>query len=456
MTIRSGKQAVQNQRWRRAQTLCTLFRVTRTDGYILRFTDHDRIVTLDGYKFYPAALSSISAERRESDLRSSNQEASGIVDGSTILIPDLLGNKYRGAKVEQFLVDWRRPWVWHYKATKRIRMMSYDGSGWVATLEGLTAQLQQPVGGRFGGTHSQQCTYTLGDPATCKADIADDLIYDQTVFTVDVASSNAVLIAVAGTPWTTNQWAGYYFHMRVGTERGKERRVISNTSNVLRLDDALDSAPVAITGVTITAWLGRGPAVDTIIKQRMEFTLTAASFPTAGNYVNNFFRDGEIQWMTGANVGTVSPIIEYEAGTRTVRLLLPTPFDIAAGDRGIVRPGCDGLIGTCSTKFRQFPAREGQATGASTINVVADTAGGMTINEYQGGYWKLKMLSGNVAGEERAIVSNTANSITVTPAFSAAPNNLSAYRIWKSNVDNFGGTDVYSPGANKTIEQVSQ
>lgn len=455
MTIRSGKQAIQNQRWRRAQTLCTLFRVTRTDGYILRFTDHDRIVTLDGYKFYPAALSSISAERRESDLRSSNQEASGIVDGSTILIPDLLGNKYRGAKVEQFLVDWRRPWVWHYKATKRIRMMSYDGSGWVATLEGLTAQLQQPVGGRFGGTHSQQCTYTLGDPDTCKADIADSLIYDQTAITVDTANSTSILIAVTGTPWTTNQWAGYYFHMRVGAERGKERRVISNTSNVLRLDRALDAAPVA--GFTTPiGWLGRGPAVNTIIKQRMEFTLTSASFPTAASYVDNFFRDGEIEWMTGANVGTVSPVIEYDSGTRTIRLLLPTPFDIAAGDRGILRPGCDGLIGTCSTKFRQAPVFERFAVTGSTITTVLNPTAVFTTNQYQGGYWKVKMTTGNVAGEERDIVSNTTTTLTVTPAFSAIPTNGSEYRIWKSNVDNFGGTDVYSPGANKTIEQVSQ
>jgi len=28
--------------------------------------------------------------------------------------------------------------------------------------------------------------------------------------------------------------------------------------------------------------------------------------------------------------------------------------------------------------------------------------------------------------------------------------------VVKNNVDNFGGTDVYSPGANKTIEQLEQ
>lgn len=451
MTIRSSLQAQQNQKWRRAQTLCTLFRVTRTDGYILRFTDHDRSLTLDGYIYVPATLGNISAERREADLRSSNQDASGIVDGTTIQIPDLLGNKYRGAKVEQFLVDWRRPWVWHYRATKRIRTMSHDGSGWIATLEGLSAQLQQPVGGRFGGAHSQQCTYTLADSSTCKADISDDLIYDATVFTV-AGGSTAILVSSVPVPWVVDQWAGYYFHMRQGSERGKERRILSNTTTVLTLDKALDAAPA----INQTAWIGRGPAVDTVLIPRMEFTLSAASFPTSGSYPDNHFRDGEIEWMTGSNVGTISPIIEYTTATRTLRLLVPTPFDIQSGDRGIVRPGCDGLIGTCSTKFRQFPFREGTAAALSTTTVVNDTAGGMTASQYVNGYYKLRMITGPAAGEERSITANTAAQFTVSPAFSAAPGTGNQYRVIKSNVDNFGGTDVYSPGANRAIGQLEQ
>jgi uncharacterized phage protein (TIGR02218 family) len=450
VTIRSGSQALQNQKWRRAQTLCNVFRVTRLDGYVLRFTDHDRILTVDAEQYAPALLGSLSAERRDSDLKVSNQEARGLVDGSTVLIPDLLGNKYRGAKVEQWIVDWRRPWVWHYRATKRIRMMSYDGSGWVATLEGVSTQLQQPVGGRFGGTHSQQCTYTLGDAATCKADISDDLIYNETAITVATAGTTAILIAVSGTPWTTNQWAGYYFHMREGTERGKERRIVSNTTNVLTLASSLDASP--LNGQV--GWIGQGPRVAAVVSPRMEFTITAGDFPTSASYVNNFFRDGEWQWTTGDNVGHVSPIIEYDAGTRTVRLLLPTPFDINANDRGIMRPGCDGLIGTCFTKFRQFPFKQGTTTASSTTTQINDTAAGMIVNQYQNGNYKLRLVSGPLAGEERAIASNATNSFTVSPAFSAAPASGVSYRVVKNNVDNFGGTDVYSPGANKTIEQI--
>lgn len=455
MTVRSSNQALQNQKFRRGQTLAQLFRVTRNDGFVLTFTDHDRSITLNEETYTPAFLGGISAERREADLKSGGQEARGIVDGVTILIPDLLGNKYRGAKVEQTIVDWRRPWVWHYKATKRIRMMSYDGSAWVATMEGLTAQLQTPVGGRFGGMHSQQCTYTLGDTATCKADIADDFVYNETSFSVygGVGSGTTAIIIVGNSvAWTTNQWQGHYLVLRSGAQRGKERLIISNTATALTLESAFDAAPAN----AVSGWIGRGPRVDTVIQPRMEFTVVAADWPTASSYPDNFYRDGEIEWMTGANAGTISPIIEHEAGTRRFLLLLPTPFDIAASDRGIIRPGCDGLIGTCSSKFRQFPFKEGTTTASSTTTIVNDTAAGMIANQFANAFYYLRMVTGPLAGEQRLITANATNSYTVSPAFSAAPAAGVSYRVVKSNVENFGGTDVYSPGANSTIRQVEQ
>jgi uncharacterized phage protein (TIGR02218 family) len=452
VTIKSGKQALQNQKWRKAQTLCTVFKVTRTDGYILRFTDHDRTLTLDGEEYNPTSVTKISAERRESDLKSSNQEASGIVDGTVIVIPDLLGDKYRGAKVEQSIIDWRRPWVWHYKATKRIRMMSYDGSGWIATLEGITTQLKQPVGGRFGGVHSQQCTYTLGDAVTCKADITDDLIYNETAITVQTSGTTPILIAVSGTPWTTNQWAGYYFHMRNGEQRGQERRVLSNTSSVLTLDNALNAAPLA----SQVGWLGIGPRVSSVVTSRMSFVINASDFPTASSYDNDFFRDGEFEWTTGDNAGTVSPIVGYEASTRTVSLLLPTPFDIDVNDRGVMRPGCDGLLGTCVAKFRQFPYKQGSVTGVGTTTVVNDSAASMTTNQFQNGNFFLRIDSGPLYGEQQPIASNTATQFTVSAPFSAAPGVGVTYKVIKTNAENFGGTDVYSPGANNTLKQLEQ
>ena len=447
MTIRSSTQALESQKWRRSQTLCSAFVVTRQDGFVLRFTDHDRVLTINGNVYLPATLGTISAERREAALRSGNQEARGVIDGTTLTIPDLLGNRYRGARVEQSIVDWRRPWVWHYRATKRVRQMSYDGSQWVATLEGITAQLQQPVGGYFGGTHSEQCTHALASDK-CRADISGDLIYDETTFAVNSTGTTAIVVVGASVSWTTNQWVGYYVHARTGAQRGKERRVVANTATALTLDRALDDA--IANGVT--CWLGQGPRVDTIDTQRMQFTVNSSDFAGTG-YADDYFRDGEWEWTTGDNAGVVSPVIEWREGTRTVGLLFPTPFDIASGDRGILRPGCDGLRTTCSSKFRQFPFKTGTTTASSTTTVVNDTAAALTSNVYANGSYYLRITSGALAGVQRLITANGTTSYTVSPAFASAPLSGVSYEVVKSNIDNFGGTDTFSPGANRTLEQ---
>jgi uncharacterized phage protein (TIGR02218 family) len=525
MTVRSSDQALQNQKWRRSQTLCSVFEITRLDGNVLRLTDHDKPLTIDGVQYLPASLGTLSAEQRDAALRASTQDASGFVDGTLLTIPDLMGNKYRGARVVQTLVDWRRPWVWHYRSLKRIRQMAYDGTRWTATLEGIGARLQQNVGGRFGGTHSQTCTYILGDQKTCKADLSGLLEYNPAatflVQNITLFTSTPVLIRGQSVSWTTNQWAGYRFVLRSGNARGEERRIVSNTSDVLTLDAPLSVEPA----FNDSAWIGQGPRVASIDTQRMIFALNTSDFPST--YSNNHFRDGEIEWVTGANVGTISPIVESTGATRSMRLLLPTPFDITVGDRGIVRPGCDGLVGTCNSKFRQFPFRVGTLTTGSTSTVInplciertATTTAGSTTTSivdstlavttqpwangeyivritsgvlsgqertitglaantifvspplasapvvgvgytvvrshayYSSGYYKLRMTSGAQAGQERDIASATSQVITLASALPGAPSGSDGYEIVKTNLDNFGGTDVFSPGASKTLEQ---
>lgn len=346
MTIRSGAQAIQNQKLRRGQTLCTLFRVVRQAGAgELLFTDHDRAITVDGATYMPIGLGQVSAERRESGLRSGDQDASGPIDGDTITLPDLLGFRYRGATVYQSVVDWRRPHVWHYRSTKRIRQVQFDGSRWVATMEGMGARLQRPAGGRFGGTYSTQCPYRLFHRSTCKADPMIGLQYGPSLSFTSTATSTQSLAQTSAT-WTVDQWVGYSCVVNVGPARGSEAKVASNTAGAVTLATPLFATP----DVGDTFILGRGVAADTVIDSRMSFTMDAADYVEA-SFADDYWRDGEAEWMTGANAGTVSPIVGYVQSTRAVTLLFPTPFDIEVGDRAIIRAGCDGLRGTCEDKF---------------------------------------------------------------------------------------------------------
>ena len=67
---------------------------------------------------------------------------------------------------------------------------------------------------------------------------------------VVAASGGADTFTVSGTPWTTNQWAGFYIMIRGGTGAGQMRRIVSNTNNTLTVapnwntNPALNSAAV--------------------------------------------------------------------------------------------------------------------------------------------------------------------------------------------------------------------
>ena len=349
MTIRSGNQALQNQKLRRAHTIATTFRVQRPDRFVLRWTDHDRPLTVDGETYLPLGMGNVSAERREAGLREGNQEASGPIDGETLTIPDLIAGKYEGSTVVQSAVDWRRPWIWHRRSTKTIRSMNWDGSSWVATLEGIGAKLQQSVGTRFGANHSTACPHVLGDPRTCKADRTIGAQLGPTA-SGTVTSATLLTLTDSGASWTTNQFAGYGVLVTTGSARGERGIVVSNTATTLTL-----RLPIAIVPeIGSTFDVGLGIRVESVDDDQLMFVLDDADYDEAA-WADDYFRDGEVEWTTGDNAGTISPVVGYDKDTRRITLLLPTPFPIAIGDHMLIRAGCDGLPGTCRDKFAPVP-----------------------------------------------------------------------------------------------------
>jgi uncharacterized phage protein (TIGR02218 family) len=314
----------------------------------------------------------LSAERRESGLRTGNQEVRGIVDGIQFLAEDLLADRYRGARLVQRIVPWDMPWMVHRSATKTVRQIKYDGSQWIATVEGIGARLQRPVGGVFGGTTNVKCPHVLGDPNTCRADLLAD----------------------------------------------------------------------TITGV----------AVQTVVDSLMEAQFTVASWGGPNSATDDYYRDGEVAWTSGDNAGTVSRIAGYIGSTRDCKFLFPTKFPVQVGDVGVAKPGCDGLKPTCISKFRTF-FQSGQSTGSNTTTTLNDTTQSWVTDEHFGR--SVRIYAGTGSVQTVNIVSNTATQLVTTPAWSPTPDSTSLYAIISGaggNVLNFGGVDVYAPGAGKVLE----
>ncbi len=90
-------------------TLATCWRLTRTDGTVLGFTDHDRPLVLDGLTHEAATGFAASEAVARADLSVGAQEIDGALSSQAITAADVEAGLYDGATIEIDLVDWTDP-----------------------------------------------------------------------------------------------------------------------------------------------------------------------------------------------------------------------------------------------------------------------------------------------------------------------------------------------------------
>ena len=209
MTSRPGQMAEDLLRYNRGKQLGHCLRVVALDGSVLLFTDHDRALTFEQNTYLPIVLGSLSADRREGGLRSGDQDVRGIIDGSTITLPQLKQEKWRGATVYLAVVDWCRPAIVYSRHQRVITRIVYDGSNFVGTMESVTQSLRRPTGGRFGGHFSETCQYELaGD--FCKTNISSTTISTAVVDAVPDANMTVRFTTGSFAPPAAGQVDDYY------------------------------------------------------------------------------------------------------------------------------------------------------------------------------------------------------------------------------------------------------
>lgn len=152
-----------------ATTMCYCWRVTRKDGIVQGFTDHDEDLTFLGTTFLAGSGFTASQISKTLGLSVDNLEVRGALSSATINEDDLAAGKYDDAFVELFWVNWSDP----TNANMRIvQMTGYTGEAkrtgvaFQAELRGLTSRLSQTTNRVFQRT----CDAVVGD-ARCKKDI---------------------------------------------------------------------------------------------------------------------------------------------------------------------------------------------------------------------------------------------------------------------------------------------
>ena len=171
-----------------AMTLARCWRLTRKDGVILAFTDHDRDLTFDGVTY--AAGTGLEAADMQAELgfAITGGEASGALSSPGITEADIANGRYDGAKVDLYLVDWNsltNHILMESGAIGEIRRM---GKAFAAEIRSLAYQLDEERGRLF----RLGCSADLGD---VKCGIAIDSAawrYDGSVVATDGTLSVAV------------------------------------------------------------------------------------------------------------------------------------------------------------------------------------------------------------------------------------------------------------------------
>jgi uncharacterized phage protein (TIGR02218 family) len=152
-------QALADHLGRAVTTVCHCWRLTRKDGQVTGYTDHDRMMTVDGASFEPDSGFSPSEAKDSLGLSVDTVDVEGVLSSERIADTDIAAGLYDGAKVETFLVNWRAPEQFALIRTATIGRIVRRDDGFVAELESLTRALDQQ-NGRYV---TRSCDAELGD-----------------------------------------------------------------------------------------------------------------------------------------------------------------------------------------------------------------------------------------------------------------------------------------------------
>ena len=140
-------------------TLCHCWRLTRRDGTVLGFTDHDRTLSFEGVEFRAASGFSASEREEEIGLAAQTSEVTGGFSSDAISENDLAAGLYDGARVELFLVNWAAPDQRLLLTVEDVGEVTRAGGAFRAELRGLAHRLSQPQ----GRVYSRRCDAVPGD-----------------------------------------------------------------------------------------------------------------------------------------------------------------------------------------------------------------------------------------------------------------------------------------------------
>jgi len=252
-----------------ATTLATCWRLTRADGTVLGFTDHDLPLTFDGTIFAPTGGFDGSSATQKLGPQVDTDEVVGILTSDAITENDILLGRYDGALVETFRVNWRDPGVRDLVRRATIGEIARDDGRFTAELRSG----QQALNVVKGRLYQALCDATLGD-ARCGI-LLDDPRYRGPA-TIS-AIRDRYRIALTGLSDFAEGWFGF------GTAAwtsGRRQGLIDRIETHLRLG----GVDILAFGAPIGDWLTVGDTLTATAGCDKSFAACTAKFANAINF----------------------------------------------------------------------------------------------------------------------------------------------------------------------------
>lgn len=150
-----------------ATTLCWCWTITRRDGTVFGFTDHDEPVTVAGTVCDPATGMTASDVVSGLGLSVDGLEVEGALSSDALSAADLRAGLFDDAAVTLYRVNWQDPSQTVLMRSGNLGEIAQRGAAFTAEIRGLTHRLQQPRGRVFQAS----CDAEFGD-ARCGVSLA--------------------------------------------------------------------------------------------------------------------------------------------------------------------------------------------------------------------------------------------------------------------------------------------
>jgi uncharacterized phage protein (TIGR02218 family) len=147
-------------------TLARCWKLTRRDGVVMGFTDHDCDLVIDGVSCRAGTGFTSSEAASRFNLSVDGTEVSGALADDLLTDADLAAGRYDAAEIETWLVDWSEPALKVLTARGRLGEVKREGQAFTAELRGLADLLSQ----ESGRLYTAKCGADLGDNR-CKVDL---------------------------------------------------------------------------------------------------------------------------------------------------------------------------------------------------------------------------------------------------------------------------------------------